>query len=143
MAENDTPDSTCPSGGPQKLRFEPVIWQREASENFPRIPATRMGKRTRSTIRARWPVDPGECTAFNPIWLTNLQPLCTPCFGTTAELSTSAIWEGPDTETESWRWTERPGQVIGSSDLPGDASFHAFLWTRETDMQDLGRSRGT
>jgi probable HAF family extracellular repeat protein len=34
------------------------------------------------------------------------------------------------------------GQVIGSSDLQRDASFHAFLWTRETGMQDLGTLPG-
>ena len=34
------------------------------------------------------------------------------------------------------------GQVIGSSDLQGDASFHAFLWTRETSMQDLRTLQG-
>jgi probable HAF family extracellular repeat protein len=30
------------------------------------------------------------------------------------------------------------GQVVGDSDLPGDTTFHAFLWTRSTGMQDLG-----
>ena len=34
------------------------------------------------------------------------------------------------------------GQVIGFSDLQGDANFHAFLWTRETGMQDLGTVPG-
>jgi probable HAF family extracellular repeat protein len=27
--------------------------------------------------------------------------------------------------------------VVGLSDIKDDASFHAFLWTRETGMQDL------
>jgi probable HAF family extracellular repeat protein len=34
------------------------------------------------------------------------------------------------------------GQVVGSSDLQGDANFHGFLWTRETGMQDLGTVPG-
>jgi probable HAF family extracellular repeat protein len=34
------------------------------------------------------------------------------------------------------------GQVVGYSDIKGDANFHAFLWTRETGMQDLGTLPG-
>ena len=34
------------------------------------------------------------------------------------------------------------GQVIGQSDLAGDANFHAFLWTKETGIQDLGTLPG-
>jgi probable HAF family extracellular repeat protein len=34
------------------------------------------------------------------------------------------------------------GQVVGNSDLPGDTTFHAFLWTRRTGMQDLGTLSG-
>jgi probable HAF family extracellular repeat protein len=30
------------------------------------------------------------------------------------------------------------GQVVGLSDLIGNTTFHAFLWTRETGIQDLG-----
>jgi len=34
------------------------------------------------------------------------------------------------------------GQVVGNSDLPGDTTFDAFLWTRKTGMQDLGTLSG-
>ncbi len=33
-------------------------------------------------------------------------------------------------------------QVVGLSDLPGDTTFHAFLWTKQTGMQDLGTLPG-
>jgi probable HAF family extracellular repeat protein len=34
------------------------------------------------------------------------------------------------------------GQVVGNSDLLGDTTSHAFLWTRRTGMQDLGTLSG-
>ena len=34
------------------------------------------------------------------------------------------------------------GQVVGHSDLTGDTTFHAYLWTRETGMRDLGTLQG-
>ncbi len=34
------------------------------------------------------------------------------------------------------------GQVAGHSDLTGDSTFHTFLWTWETGMQDLGTLPG-
>jgi probable HAF family extracellular repeat protein len=33
-------------------------------------------------------------------------------------------------------------QVVGHSELPNDTTFHAFLWTKETQMQDLGTLSG-
>ena len=34
-------------------------------------------------------------------------------------------------------YIDNQGQVVGLSALPGDATFHAFLWTKATGMQDL------
>jgi len=34
------------------------------------------------------------------------------------------------------------GHVVGMSDLQGDTTFHAFLWTKATRMQDLGTLPG-
>jgi len=34
------------------------------------------------------------------------------------------------------------GEVVGISDLPGDATGHAFLWTKNNGMQDLGTLPG-
>jgi probable HAF family extracellular repeat protein len=34
------------------------------------------------------------------------------------------------------------GQVVGDSDLPGDTTQHAFIWTKHNGMQDLGTLPG-
>ncbi len=34
------------------------------------------------------------------------------------------------------------GQVVGTSDLKGDTTFHGFLWTMERGIQDLGTLSG-
>ena len=34
------------------------------------------------------------------------------------------------------------GQVVGHSDLPGDTTFHGFLWTSDTGMKDIGTLPG-
>jgi probable HAF family extracellular repeat protein len=34
------------------------------------------------------------------------------------------------------------GQVVGGSDLPGDTTGHAFLWTKHNGIQDLGTLPG-
>ena len=36
-----------------------------------------------------------------------------------------------------------PGQIVGSSDLPGNTSRHAFLWTASGGMADLGTLGGS
>ena len=66
MAEKDMPDSTCPSGGPQKLEFKPVAWQNGRSGNSPRMLATRTATLTPSTIPARRPVDPAYAPPLTP-----------------------------------------------------------------------------
>src|SRR2546425_8094648 len=35
------------------------------------------------------------------------------------------------------------GQVVGYSDVPGDASVHAFSWTQAAGMTDLGTLGGS
>ena len=142
MVENDTPDSTCPSGGPQKLEFMPVVWQNGNVRELPTYPGDSDGNAHAINDSGHAAGGSGVCGAFNPIWGSNLQPLH------------ALLWEGSETiDLGSLGGTghgdgimaiglNNHDQVIGSSDLEGDATFHAFLWTHETGMQDLGTVPG-
>jgi probable HAF family extracellular repeat protein len=142
VAENDAPDATCPSGGPQKLEFKPVAWQNGTIRELPTYAGDPDGNAHAINDSGQAAGASGVCAAFNPIWLTTLQPLH------------ALLWEsGKIVDLGSLGGTghgdgimalnlNNHSQVIGSSDLQGDASFHAFLWTRETRMQDLGTIEG-
>ncbi len=142
MAENGRPDSTCPSGGSQKLEFRPVTWKNGNVHALPTYPGDPDGNAHAINDSGQAAGGSGVCAAFNPIWLTNLQPLH------------ALLWEsGKIIDLGNLGGTghgdgimalnlNNHGQVIGSSDLQGDASFHAFLWTQETGMRDLGTVQG-
>ena len=63
-----------------------------------------------------------------------------PCSGRKAKRLTSAT-----SAAKQHRQAENVAyyiNVVGNSDLPGDTTFHAFLWTKATGMQDLGTFSG-
>jgi probable HAF family extracellular repeat protein len=92
------------------------------------------------TVALRWIVGTsGTCSPFNPIFLNNLQPVH------------ALLWEkGKVLDLKSLggsygnfaTFINNQGQVVGSSDLAGDTTSHAFLWTKATGMQDLGTYPG-
>jgi probable HAF family extracellular repeat protein len=40
-------------------------------------------------------------------------------------------------------WLNERGQIVGFSNLPGDATAHPFLWSRAEGLKDLGTLEGT
>jgi probable HAF family extracellular repeat protein len=137
-AENNMPDGTCPSGGPQEYQFKPVAWRNRAVQELPTYPGDPDGFALGINEVGQVAGTSGDCAAFNPITQDYLQPLH------------ALLWEdqkitdlgtlggtGQGFGILAYNLNNR-GQVIGWSDLAGNAKFHAFLWTRETGMQDLG-----
>ncbi|HEX4749304.1 MAG TPA: hypothetical protein VH302_07140 [Bryobacteraceae bacterium] len=136
-AENNMPDSTCPSGGPQKYQFRPVVWRNGAVQELPTYSADPDGTAMAINDLGQAAGASGDCAAFSPIMGDNLQPLHALLWegGRATDLGTlGGTGHGFGIRAEN---LNNLGQVIGYSDLAGDGTFHAFLWTKETGMQDL------
>ena len=148
-AEEDKVDPDCPGTvavnglGPQVLYFEPVIWGPRPGEIRKLRPL-----HGDSTGVAFWINDDGEAVGMSGSCANTVLP------GPSAAPH-AVLWErdgsvhdlgnlGGTVNTSvlgvgnvAFSINNR-GQVAGVSALNGNATFHPFLWTRETGMQDLG-----
>jgi probable HAF family extracellular repeat protein len=141
FAENSTPDPGCPA--PQVLHFKPVVWEKGVIHKLPTFGGDPDGVAQEINDNGEVVGGSGTCATFNTIYLYNLVPVH------------ALLWEkGKATDLSNLGGTtgqaggnialdiNNQGQVVGNSDLPGDTTFHAFLWTRRTGMQDLGTLSG-
>ena len=138
IAENTTRDLTCVDVGPpfnqvDQIEEKPVLWQGGIIKELP----TYSG-------------DPdGGANALNESgWLVGNSGKCS---------------KGPDYSLHALLWHDgalvelgnlggtlfsfagainNRNQIVGASNLSGDATFHAFLWTNDAGMQDLGTLPG-
>jgi probable HAF family extracellular repeat protein len=139
-AENATQDPTCPA--PQKYQFEPVLWTNGGAQGLPAAAGDLEGLAWAVNDNGQVAGASGACTAYNPILGNYLQALH------------ALFWDkGTMTEIPSLGGTghgfgifsknlNNQGQVVGFSDMPGDQTFHAFLWTKATGTKDLGTLPG-
>jgi probable HAF family extracellular repeat protein len=148
-AENAEADSTCPgaSVSPQTIQFKPVIW-------FKPFPWSEVHIQEFSTIDG----DPdgiafaindlgqavgasGNCGPFNAIEQNNLTPLHAVLWRDGNAIDLGSL--GGDGRFAGIYATglNDHGQVVGTSDTTGDASFHAFLW-QKGQITDLGTLTG-
>jgi probable HAF family extracellular repeat protein len=142
-------DSTCPgtSVSPQTIQFKPVIW----IKIFP-------WSQTRVQELATVDADPdgianaindlgqavgasGNCGPFNTIAQNNLTPLHAVLWrnGNAVDLGNLG-GDGRFAGIYASGLSD-DGQVVGTSDTTGDASFHGFLW-RQGHITDLGTLTG-
>lgn len=141
-AENTVHDPTCVA--PQVLQFEAVVYGPEPGQ-----------------IRQLPPFqgDPdGAATAINDKGqVVGISGTCDVAVGAFSAKH-ALLWENGVAMNlgslggKGWNTPtaiNHQGQVVGFSDLPGDvsggtpnANFHAFLWTKEAGMRDLGTLPG-
>jgi probable HAF family extracellular repeat protein len=132
-AENTTKDPGCSS--PQIYQFKPVVWFQDSIQPLS-TGSDVEGVAFSINDLGQVVGTSGSCAPFNPIWLFNLAPVH------------ALLWQnGLATDLGNLGGVlnnmahdiNNLGQVVGGSDLVGDQTSHAFLWTSETrKMKDLG-----
>jgi probable HAF family extracellular repeat protein len=140
LAENATPDPGCPA--PQVLQFRPVTWAGGKIHELPTLDGDLDGAAFAVNDYGQVAGASGQCSAFNPSLLENLSPLHALLWekGTVIDLGNlGGTGQGFGNLALN---LNNQGQVVGQSDLPGNANFHAFRWTKAAGIEDLGTLTG-
>jgi len=132
-AETSTQDPTCTS--PQVLDFEAVIWGPKPGEiqALPPFPSDSVGIAIGINDKGQVVGVSGGCAPYGQstvhalLWQNN-RPFDLGSLGGQNGTVPFVI--------NNW------GAVVGYSDLADDVTTHAFLWTKEKHMQDLGTLPG-
>lgn len=140
LAENATPDATCPF--PQKRQFRPVIWENGKVYELPTVGGDQHGAAFGINQNGQAVGGSGECSPFQATTLVNLQPLHALLWDTGTVTDLGNLGGSGHGSGNLALNINNLGQVVGISDLPGDAVSHAFLWTKATGMKDLGTLPG-
>jgi probable HAF family extracellular repeat protein len=128
VAENTTIEPTC-AGTSQVLQFKPVIWRRGQVHELRTFPGDPVGAAFSINYWGQAAGYSGNCTtAFHAVLWQDGRAIDLGNLGGTMNN------EGIDINNR--------GQVVGLSDLPGDTTYHAFLWQKRTGMIDLGTLPG-
>jgi probable HAF family extracellular repeat protein len=136
-AENATADTSCPAGK-SLHQFKPVIWSWGETRELRTFPGDPDGVALGTNDSGDVAGTSGDCGAFDSSTGLNLVA------------RHALLWQqGRVINLGNLKGTGENGgilafslnnrdEVVGLSDTKDNASFHAFLWTRETGMQDLG-----
>src|SRR5208283_277473 len=141
FAENSTPDSGCPAL--QLFQFKPVVWEKGAIHRLPTVGGDPDGVAYSINDSGEVAGASGTCTTFNPNFLNSLLAVHALLWenGKATDLGNLGGQTGQAGGNIAYGINNQ-GQVVGNSDLPGDTTFHAFLWNKKTVMQDLGTLSG-
>jgi probable HAF family extracellular repeat protein len=139
-AENTTVDPNCPA--PQKLQFKPVIWENGEVQELPTSTGNPEGMAYAINDSGQVVGASGTCAPFSVITGLYMQPLHALLWETGAVTDLGSLGGTGQGNGIIPHGINNQGQVVGYSDLKGNANFHAFLWARATGMQDLGTLTG-
>jgi len=146
-SENGEQDSTCPSvnhalGQSQQFRFKPVIWQNGTVKELPTVSGDPDGIAFAINDNGQAVGASGECTRFLSNGdLTYLHGLHATLWenGTVTDLGNLGGVAGGGGNT-AFSINNR-GQVVGHMGT-ANGPAHAYLWSKDAGMQDLGTLPG-
>jgi probable HAF family extracellular repeat protein len=130
FAENATPDATC---GLPSLEGKPVIWTNGAARELATLPGDPDGTVFAINERGQAAGVSSDCGASPTIFHAVLW---------SEDGSVTDLGNLGGTLNNVAEAINNHGQVVGSSDLPGDTASRAFLWTARDGMRDLGAGDG-
>jgi probable HAF family extracellular repeat protein len=141
-AENNKIDSGCPA--PQVLQAKPVTWINNKVMELQTVDGDLQGAALAVNDSGQVAGASGACAPFSQQLLLNLQPLHALLWdpGKTKPTDLGNLGGTGHFAGNIALNMNNKGQVVGNSDLTGDTANHAFLWTKEKGMQDLGTLPG-
>jgi probable HAF family extracellular repeat protein len=124
LAENSVHDPTCIP--PQVLQFKPVYWWKGAIHELSPLPGDTSGEAEASN-------DHGQIVggSFPDCAATSVRAVLWDN-GTATDLGTLGGSVGSGIAINN------RGLVVGASNLAGDETSHAFVWTKKSGMNDIG-----
>jgi len=139
-AENAATDTTCPPYDPAKGQYQvledkPVVWKNGHIEELPTYGGDPDGYGIAINDSGQVAGGSGTCSTIDPIiglYFAPVHALLWQKDGTVTNLGSLGGAFGNQAHNISNR-----GQVVGSSDLAGDAVFHGFVWSQSTGIQDV------
>lgn len=138
-AETATTDSTCPPYDPalgeyQVLQDKPVLWSNGHIEELPTYGGDPDGYAIAINDHGQAAGGSGTCSANDPIIGLYFSPVHALLWDHGNVINLGSL--GGAFGNQAHGMNNR-GQVVGASDLAGDAVFHGFVWSQSTGMQDV------
>ena len=125
--------------------FKPVIWERGHIRELPTYPGDADGIPLGINDKGQVVGGSGACAPFNPasgFYFADLHALVWERDGSYRDLGNLGAAGGAGPVGNFAIGINNQGQIVGHSLLPDNMTFHAFLWTEQTGMQDLGTLPG-
>jgi probable HAF family extracellular repeat protein len=141
--ENNALDGTCPAGGPQVFEEKPVIWKMGEAHELPTAAGDPDGWAFGINDRGQVVGASGSCSQLNPetgVYILSRHALLWDRervidlgnLGGTGSFGPGNV--GLEINDQ--------GEVVGTSDLAGDTTYHGFLWSEDAGIHDLGTLPG-
>lgn len=152
LAETNVKDATCPAGklpsgtGPQVLQYQAVVWGpgSAAVRKLSPLPGDTVGQALAINDSGQAVGASGLCsnTSIRPIAL-GPHAVLWESDGSVRDLGSLGGTVDVGSEVGNiGNFLNNRGHVVGASALPGNKTIHAFLWTPEIGMRDLGALDG-